>query len=75
MQLLQNFQKIIGIRQGEKIHEELISKSESENTYDINKYYVVLNQKEKLIKYYQKNLKQKKLKMVLVMIQKIMENF
>ena len=46
MQLLQNFKKIIGIRQGEKIHEELISKSESENTYDINKYYVVLNQKE-----------------------------
>ena len=54
--------KIIGIRQGEKIHEELISKSESENTYDINKYYVVLNQKEKLIKYYQKKFKAKKVK-------------
>ena len=54
--------KIIGIRQGEKIHEELISKSESENTYDINKYYVVLNQDENLKKFYIKKFSAKKVK-------------
>jgi len=54
--------KIIGIRQGEKIHEELISKSESENTYDIKKYYVILNQDENLIKFYKKKFGAKKVK-------------
>ena len=33
---------IIGIRPGEKIHEEMISLSDSPNTYDIGKYYVIL---------------------------------
>ena len=34
--------KIIGIRPGEKIHEEMISSSDSYNTYDIGQYYVIL---------------------------------
>ena len=34
--------KIIGIRPGEKIHEEMISESDSLNTYDLGDYYVIL---------------------------------
>lgn len=34
--------KIIGIRPGEKVHEEMISSSDSYNTYDIGYYYVIL---------------------------------
>lgn len=35
-------QKVIGIRPGEKIHEEMITASDSYNTYDLGKYYVIL---------------------------------
>ena len=34
--------KIIGIRPGEKLHEEMISSSESYNTVDFGKYYSIL---------------------------------
>ena len=34
--------EIVGIRPGEKIHEEMITASDSHNTYDIGKYYVIL---------------------------------
>ena len=34
--------KVIGIRPGEKIHEEMITASDSFNTYDMGKYYVIL---------------------------------
>lgn len=34
--------RIIGIRPGEKLHEEMITTSDSYNTYDIGKYYVIL---------------------------------
>lgn len=34
--------KVVGIRPGEKIHEEMITPSDSFNTYDIDKYYVIL---------------------------------
>lgn len=34
--------KVIGIRPGEKIHEEMITTSDSLNTYDIGKYYTIL---------------------------------
>ena len=34
---------IIGVRPGEKIHEELISSNEAVNTVDIGKYYVILS--------------------------------
>ena len=36
--------KIIGIRSGEKIHEEMITSSDSFTTYDLGKYYVILPQ-------------------------------
>ncbi len=34
--------KITGIRPGEKIHEEMITASDSFSTYDLGKYYVIL---------------------------------
>lgn len=37
-------QKVIGIRPGEKIHEEMITASDSFSTYDIGKYYTILPQ-------------------------------
>jgi len=37
-------QTIVGIRPGEKIHEEMITSSDSFNTYDLGKYYVILPQ-------------------------------
>ena len=37
-------QKIIGVRSGEKIHEEMITTSDSYNTYDLGKYFVILPQ-------------------------------
>ena len=36
---------IIGIRPGEKIHEEMITASDSFTTYDLGNYYVILPQK------------------------------
>ena len=49
--------KLIGVRKGEKIHEDLISKADSLNTYDIKKYYLILNQEKNLINYYKKKYK------------------
>lgn len=37
--------KVVGIRPGEKIHEEMISAADSFNTYDIEDYYVILPSK------------------------------
>ena len=34
--------KYVGVRSGEKIHEEMITASDSFTTYDIGKYYVIL---------------------------------
>ena len=47
----------VGIRPGEKLHEEMITVSDAMNTYNIGKYYVILPQKptfnkEKFIKYF-----------------------
>src|SRR6056297_496420 len=36
--------KIVGVRPGEKIHEEMISASDSFNTYDLGKYFALLPQ-------------------------------
>lgn len=33
---------VVGIRPGEKIHEEMITQSDSFNTYDLGKYFVIL---------------------------------
>ena len=38
-------QKEVGIRPGEKLHEEMITVSDALNTYDIGKYYAILPQK------------------------------
>jgi FlaA1/EpsC-like NDP-sugar epimerase len=35
-------QEIVGIRPGEKIHEEMITVSDSQNTVDLGKYYAIL---------------------------------
>ena len=34
--------EIVGIRPGEKIHEEMITPSDSYNTYDLGRYYIIL---------------------------------
>lgn len=34
--------RVVGIRPGEKIHEEMITSSDSYNTYDLGKYYIVV---------------------------------
>ena len=34
--------KVVGIRPGEKIHEEMITSSDSYNTYDLGKYYAIV---------------------------------
>ena len=33
--------KLVGLRSGEKIHEDLISNSDALNTYDIGEFYVI----------------------------------
>ena len=53
--------RVVGVRPGEKIHEEMITVSDSINTYDIGKYFVILPQKttyerEKFIKYFNAKL-------------------
>ncbi len=56
--------KIIGIRPGEKIHEEMITPSDSYNSYDLGKFYVILptnptwNLNDYLKKYNGKKLKE-----------------
>ena len=47
--------KIIGVRPGEKIHEEMISQSDSFTTFDIGDYYIILPaQNKSLIGRYKK---------------------
>ena len=54
--------KIIGVRPGEKIHEELITKSDSFSTVDLGKYYVILPASNtKIMKEYLKKKKGKKI--------------
>ena len=55
---------IIGIRPGEKIHEELIQAADSANTIELSNYYVILNDykdKNKIFSYYKKNFSAKSL--------------
>ena len=56
--------KIIGIRDGEKKHEELINEADSLNTYSASKYYVLLSQFKSLIPYYKKKFKATKVNKV-----------
>jgi UDP-N-acetylglucosamine 4,6-dehydratase (inverting) len=51
----------VGIRPGEKLHEEMITVSDALNTYDIGKYYVILPQntifsREKFIEHFKARL-------------------
>ncbi len=43
--------RIVGIRPGEKLHEEMITKSDSYNTVDLGKYFAILPQKSPYSKY------------------------
>ena len=53
----------IGIRPGEKIHEEMVSLSDSFNTIDIGKYYVILPKMDtQILKKYKKKYIVKKFK-------------
>ena len=52
---------IIGIRPGEKIHEEMISSSDSQNTLELSDFYIILPSiNNKILSFYKKNLEQKK---------------
>ena len=44
-------QKVVGIRPGEKLHEEMITSSDSSNTVDLGKYYAILPQKSPYSQY------------------------
>ena len=45
--------KIIGIRPGEKIHEEMITTSDSYTTYEFDNHFMILPQDLKFLKRYQ----------------------
>ena len=54
---------IIGIRPGEKIHEEMISSSDSQNALELKKFYIILPVlNEKILSIYKKKLGAKKVK-------------
>ena len=46
--------KIVGIRPGEKIHEEMITASDGPSTIDLGKYYAILPPDKKLYSLYEK---------------------
>jgi len=47
--------EIVGIRPGEKLHEEMITSSDSFNTIDLEKYYAILPQGNHKIQHYYEN--------------------
>ena len=52
-----------GVRPGEKIHEEMITSSDSFNTFDLGKYYAIISSSnEKIFNSYSKNKNYKKFK-------------
>ena len=55
-----NIIKKIGIRNGEKVHEEMISKSDNLNTIETKKFYFILNDEKKLRNYFLKKFSSKK---------------
>ena len=59
--------KIVGVRRGEKIHEEMITVGDSQTTYELGKYYVILPDNSLQI--------YKKFKKNFPFIKKVKENF
>jgi len=58
--------EIVGIRQGEKIHEELINENDGNEIYENNKYYIIVSRNKYLkIKYDNKLIKRVKKKIKL----------
>jgi UDP-N-acetylglucosamine 4,6-dehydratase/5-epimerase len=58
--------KTVGIRQGEKIHEELINENDGNEIYENNKYYIIVSRNKYLkIKYDNKVIKRVKKKIKL----------
>ncbi len=49
--------KIIGLRPGEKLHEDLITKDESMHTFDLKKYYAIINPAINSLQRYYKGIK------------------
>jgi FlaA1/EpsC-like NDP-sugar epimerase len=47
--------KFIGLRPGEKMHEEMITTADSYNTFDLGKYYAILNPSNKKLFNFYKN--------------------
>jgi UDP-N-acetylglucosamine 4,6-dehydratase/5-epimerase len=47
--------KIVGIRPGEKLHEEMITESDGYNTVDLGKYYAILQNREVFKKFNNKH--------------------
>jgi len=55
--------KIIGLRQGEKIHEQMVSSSDSFNTLETKNFYIILpNDSSEVYKYYKAKFGAKKVK-------------
>tara|TARA_B110000459_G_scaffold186835_1_gene218677 strand:- start:2727 stop:3152 length:426 start_codon:yes stop_codon:yes gene_type:complete len=52
-------QRVVGIRPGEKLHEEMITSSDSYNTVDLGKYYAILPQKSPFSRYSKEEYKTK----------------
>ena len=52
-------QRNVGIRPGEKLHEEMITSSDSYNTLDLGKYYAILPQKSPYSQYSKEDYKKK----------------
>ncbi len=48
--------KIIGIRPGEKIHEEMITASDSKLTIDIGNYFLIMNDERSMHKFLERNI-------------------
>ncbi len=48
-------QKVIGVRAGEKIHEQMISRSDSYHTVEMLNFYAILNNENKKLTSYYKN--------------------
>ncbi len=54
---------IVGIRPGEKVHEEMISRSDSQNTVELSKFFLILpNLNQKTFLKYKKRFKCKKVR-------------